>query len=273
VVVRKAHLLGISRGDGVGTSVLGLLDQVLMSLLGESATLLGVKVDVIGPDLEGIAVAVGGEIGREVDVDADLMVLQSNEGQVQTGVPVEEKQEGQEDLLTRDTGGHLGVGRLLGLIVVEGIVHAPPFLVLLVDALTTNGQLDVVDRTLSDPVTVIGGIVSGGVGSEGLQFDVHVTNQITVPGDGYGDTAGARGSTVDGLLDVLHREVGVAFIDSLEKSDLRVSGKVDVLSAVSYELHETTGHFVSCCIIHRENNYDQFRTSAKFLVSSFLSVR
>jgi hypothetical protein len=26
------------------------------------------------------------------------------------------------------------------------------------------------------------------------------------------------------------------------------------LSAVSYELHKTTGHFESCCTISRENN-------------------
>jgi hypothetical protein len=35
----------------------------------------------------------------------------------------------------------------------------------------------------------------------------------------------------------------------LEKSNLRVSGKVDILGAISDELHETTGHFVSCCTI------------------------
>jgi hypothetical protein len=35
----------------------------------------------------------------------------------------------------------------------------------------------------------------------------------------------------------------VAAVDRLEKSYLRVSGKVDVLGAVSDELHETTGHF------------------------------
>jgi hypothetical protein len=79
VVVREAHLLGGGGIDGVGTGVLDLLDEVLVTLLGEAATLLGVKVDVVGPDLEDRRVEEGGEIGREVDVDADLVVLEGNE--------------------------------------------------------------------------------------------------------------------------------------------------------------------------------------------------
>jgi len=78
VVVREAHLLGGRGIDGVGTGVLDLLDEVLVTLLGESATLLSVKVDVVGPDLEDGLVKEGVEIGREVNIDAHLMVLQSN---------------------------------------------------------------------------------------------------------------------------------------------------------------------------------------------------
>jgi len=259
VVVRQTHLLGLSRRNSVSTSVLHLLDQVFVTLLGESATLFGVQVDVVGPHLEGVGVTVGREIGRQVDVNADLMVLQGNQRQEQTGVAVEEEEEGKEDLLTRDTSGHLGVGRLLGLIVVEGIVHAPPLLVLLVDALTTDGQFNVVDGTLGDPVTVIGYVFGRGVGGERLEFNVHITDQITVTGDSHRHATGVGGSTVDGLLDVLHREVSVALVNRLKESYLRVTGKVDVLSAISYELHETTSHFESCCSIHRENNSGQTR--------------
>jgi hypothetical protein len=68
VVVREAHLLGGGGIDGVGTGVLNLLDEVLVTLLGEAATLLGVKVDVVGPDLEDRRVEEGGEIGREVSM-------------------------------------------------------------------------------------------------------------------------------------------------------------------------------------------------------------
>ena len=241
VVVGEADLLGLTGGDGVGTSVLHLLDQVLVTLLGEATTLLGVEVDVVGPHLERVGVAVGGEIGGEVDVDAHLVVLKGDEREVETGVAVEEEQEGKVDGAGRG-GGHLRVGGLLGLIEVKLGVQAPPLLVVLVDTLTTNGKLDVVDGTLGDEVAVISRVGGDGVGSHRGELDVHVTDEITVTGDGDGHAAGIGGSTVDGLLDVLHREVGVALVFRLKKSYLGVTGKVDILGAVSYELHETTGH-------------------------------
>jgi len=119
-----------------------------------------------------------------------------------------------------------------------------------VDALTTDGKLNVVDGTLGNPSGVSGSHTRG----LDLEFDVHVTDEITVTGDSHGDATGISGSTVDGLLDVFHREVGVALVFGLEEGHLGVTGKVNILGAVSYELHKTTGHFESCCTIHRENN-------------------
>ena len=249
MVVRKADLLGGSRVNSVGTSVLDLLDQVFMTLLGEAATLFGVQVDVVGPHLEHGGVTVGVEVGRQVDVNADLVVLESNQGQVQTGVAVEEEEQGQVDSLADRRSGHLTVRSLLGRVQVKLRVQTPPLLVVFVDALTTDGQLDVVDRTLGDPAR-------GGVSSRlGLEFDVHVTDKVTVTSDSHGHATGVGGSTVDGLLDVLHREVSVALVFGLEEGNFGVTGKVDVLSAVSYELHETTSHFESCCTIYREINF------------------
>jgi len=250
VVVREADLLGLAGIDGVGTGVLDLLDQVLVTLLGEAATLLSVKVDVVSPHLEDGGVKVGVEIGREVDVDAHLVVLEGNEGQVETGVAVEEEDEGQ----VHGGGGgsgHLSPVSLLGLVQVKLGVHAPPLLVVLVDTLATDGQLDVVDRTLSDPVAVVGGVGSRGVGGEREKLDVHVTDEITVAGDGDGDAAGVGGSTVDGLLDVLHREVGVALVLRLVEGDFGVASQVDILGTVSYELHETAGH-CECFVLYTE---------------------
>ena len=255
VVVGEADLLGLTGGDGVGTGVLDLLDEVLMTLLGEAATLLGVEVDVVSPHLEHVGVAVGGEVGGEIDVDADLVVLEGNEGEVETGVAVEEEEEGKVDSLAVDGSGHLTASRLLGLIEVKLGVEAPPLLVVLVDALTTDGKLDVVDGALGDPASKLRGV------DIGLELDVHVTDKITVAGNGDGDATGVSGSTVDGLLDVLHREVSVALVFRLEEGHLRVTGKVNILGTVRYELHETTSHFESFCTIYRENNFGRMRIS------------
>ena len=271
VVVGEADLLGTGRGDGVSTGVLHLLDQVLVTLLGEAATLLSVEVDVVSPHLEGVGVAVGGEIGREVDVDADLVVLERDEGEVETGVAVEEEEEGEVDGLTGDTSGHLTVRSLLGLVEVKLGVQTPPLLVVLVDTLTTDGKLDVVDGTLGDEVAVTS-IRGAGGGDRRLELEVHVTDKVTVTGDSDGHATGVGGSTVDGLLDVLHREVGVALVFRLVESHLRISGKVDILGAVSYELHKTTGHFESFCTICGENNSATFRDQI-FLGLDKMSVR
>lgn len=261
VVVRQADLLGTTGGNSVGTSVLDLLDQVFVTLLGEPATLFGVQVHVVGPHLEGLHIKEGGEIGRQVNVNAHLMVLQRDQRQVQSGVPVEEEDQGQVHGLTGTRSGHLTPGSLLGLIQVKLGVHAPPLLVVLVDALTTDGQFNVVDGTLGDPVAVIDEGRRGSVGRRRFELDVHVTDKVTVTGDSHGHASGVGGSTVDGLLDVLHCEVSVALVFRLEEGNFGVTGKVDVLSAVSDELHETTSHFESCCTLYRENNSGQMRIS------------
>jgi len=59
VVVREANLLrGTSGGHSVGASVLNLLNEVLMTLLRKSPTLLSVEVNVISPDLEGAVISI-----------------------------------------------------------------------------------------------------------------------------------------------------------------------------------------------------------------------
>ena len=250
VVVGEALVLGSAgRGHGVRASVLHLLNEVLVTLLGEAAALLGVKVDVVGPDLEHVLVEVGLHVRGEIEINADLVVLEGNKGEVETRVAVEEEDEGEVDSLTVKTSGHLTPVSLLGLIEVKLGVQTPPALVVLVNALTTNGKLSGRDGTLGNPARV--GTESEGVGrsSIGLELEVHVTDKITVAGNSHGDATGVGGSTVDGLLDVLHREVSVALVNRLEESNLGVTSEVHILGTVSDELHKTTGHFESFCTI------------------------
>ena len=267
VVVGEADLLGAGGINGVNTSVLDLLDQVLVALLRKTTTLLGVEVDIISPHLEDTLVEVGLHVRGEVEIDADLVVLERDEGEVETGVAVEEEHEGEEDGLAILGGGELTVSGLLGLVEVKLGVEAPPLLVLLVYTLTTDGKLDGGDRTLGDPAS------SRGASSRlRLELDIHVTDEITVAGNSHGNAAGVAGVTVESLLDVLHREVGVALVFRLVESDLGVTSKVDILGTVSYELHKTTGHFESFCTICRENNSATFRDQI-FLGLDKMSVR
>ena len=241
VVVGEADLLGVAGSrEGISAGVLHLLDEVLVTLLGEAATLLGVEVDVVGPDLEGGAIGVGRELGREVEVETDLVVLQGNEGKRETRVTVKEEDQRKEHLTVVDRGGgHLTPSGLLGLIEVKLGVQTPPALVVLVDALTTNGKFHILDSTLGGPAVIEGTRSGGSLENRGLslELNIHVGDEITVTGDRDGDAAGVGGSTVHGLLDVLHREVSVALVNRLEEGNLGVTGKVDILGTIGNELH------------------------------------
>ena len=157
VVVAEALVGGGARSHGVGASVLDLLDEVLVTLLREASAFLSVEVHVVRPDLEHGGAQVGVEGGRQIEVNAHFVVLKGNEWEVQTWVAVEEEDQGQVHSLTGERSGHLTPVRLLGLVQVKLGVQSPPALVVLVDALTTDGQFSGRDRTLGDPVAVITG--------------------------------------------------------------------------------------------------------------------
>ena len=246
VVVGQSDLLGRVGRDRIGASVLHLLDQVFVTLLGESSTLFSVEVDVVGPHLEDGRVQERIEFRSQVKVDSDFVVLQGNQWQGQSWVSVEEKDEWQEDLSgirggSVNSGSHFTPVSLGRIGQVQFGVQSPPSLVVLIDSLTTDRQFSVLDRTLSDPRRTSGtACTNSGLG---LEFDVHVTDQITVSGDSHGNATGIGGGTVDSLFDVFHREVSVAFVNRLEESDFWVTSQVDILGAIGDELHETTGHF------------------------------
>jgi len=243
---------------GVAAGVLDLLDQVLVALLGEAAALLRVQVDVVGPDLK-VGAEVGGVVRSQVKVQADLVVLQGNQGQVQTWVAVEEEQQRQvhAGLVTVDTAvrcrahavdtrcgrAHLTPAILVRLVEEDLGIQAPPGLVVLVDALATDGHLDIGQGALGDPARVEHGVVRGSVGGDWDEAHIHVANQVTVASNSNRHTARVGRGTVDRLLDVLHREVGVALVDRLKESHLGLTRQIHILGAVSYELHKSSCHF------------------------------
>lgn len=97
VVEVQADLVS-SVTDALLTSELQLLDQVLVRDLGETATLIGIKVDVINVHGSGIQAQVGqGRVSGDnqfaawakLNADLNFMVLQSNQRKGKTDVAVE----------------------------------------------------------------------------------------------------------------------------------------------------------------------------------------
>jgi hypothetical protein len=86
------------------------------------------------------------------------MVLESNKRKIKSGVAIEEKDERKVYIPSGSTegvgGGELGPVSLLGIIEVKLRIQPPPPLVVPVNALTTDGKLNSLDRTLCSPATI-----------------------------------------------------------------------------------------------------------------------
>ena len=228
--------------------MLYLLNEVLVTLLCETAALLSVEEDVVCPDGWLGSAEVGGVVGGTVNVEANLVVLKGNEWEVETRVAVEEEDEWEIDdtlgagrligSLWVGEGGHLVVLNLVLVGEVELGVHAPPSLEVLVNALTTDGELNRREGTLSDPAGVGDGVVGSEVKAVGRgQLGIHVADEITVASNGDGNALVVASSTVDGLGNDFHSEVGVALVHRLEESNFGITGEVNILSTIRHKLH------------------------------------
>ena len=292
VVEVDLDLIG-RRSDRLITGVLELLNEVLMGVLGHLSALVSVQEDEINVDgggNKGLLVGSGdsqrdtGGVandisdspqaltnGSEVDVDLNLVVLESNEGKSKTGVSAETEEEGnvqgglRESLsgganLAGASSGSAGsvdigegrvshVGELSGvadhLVVTslllrresELIPDVHPVTILAVNSLASNLNLNLSNELLTGVIQPTG-IHVGARGSHGLvnlgesNLDIGAVGKISISGDGATNTATEIGLAVESLLDGLHREVGVASVRHLPESNLGVSSKENILCAV-----------------------------------------
>uniref|UniRef100_A0A6C0CU96 Uncharacterized protein n=1 Tax=viral metagenome TaxID=1070528 RepID=A0A6C0CU96_9ZZZZ len=249
--------------EGVGTrfvtSELELFDQVFMRYLGESAALISVKVYIVYIEFRRERRSQCGVITyrgkrREFNVDLNFVVLERNEGERKTRVAAEPELKGNVQF-TSSSGGQVKVvvggthggiytayHSLVAIIVTRGlgelVPDVEPVTVVLVDALTTDFDFYGFDELMTNPFVV-------SVGSTEFTqryLEVHAVDEITVAGYSAGYSVAETYITVEGLYHRLHGEVGVATVNYFEESNLGVTGKVDILSAVGYELHKSSSH-------------------------------
>ena len=194
----QLYLVGRAR-DGLRTSVLDLLDEVLVALLGEAAALLRVEVHVVNIQRgsgQGLGISrerranarlrIGAVLPRlEVHIDADLVILERNQGNRKTRVAAEpELQRDVERLVGRSLAGDardgglrrgaggierntsraLHQGEVVGVADerVKGLHRAGlrrelgpdlhPVTILAVNALTTDFNLNLLDEAVADVV-------------------------------------------------------------------------------------------------------------------------
>jgi hypothetical protein len=68
--------------------------------------------------------------------------------------------------------------------------------------------------------------------------------KISVTGDGAGDTPSEISLAIESLLNGFHGKVGVTPVGHLPVSNLGVTSKVNILCAVSNQLHQTSSHVI-----------------------------
>ena len=212
--------------------------------------------------------------GVELEVDTDLVVLEGDQGQRKTRVAAEPELKGDVQGVLRGTvehlvgrvglatralvvarlttldeevrelghvTNHLGVAGLETRLLGELIPDLEPLAIVLVDTLTTDLELDVVDEVVASPVEPAELSTRAVRGQElhlrESRLEVHTVDQITVALDRARDLLAEVGGAVEGILNRLHGEVGVSAVHNLEESDLGITSQVHILSAVSDELH------------------------------------
>ena len=295
VVEVELELVG-RRRDRLGARELERLDQVLVGDLGELAALVRVEVDVVDVERGGLEVGRGdavtdlvrvGQQGRvvpaevaevvEVEVDADLVVLERDQGERKTRVAAEPELEGDVERVRRrareelgrlvglaggavvlaaraalleevrelgNVANHLGIAGLLASLLRELIPDVEPVAIVLVDALATNLDLNSLDKIVSNPVepAELGARAVAGLDlNRGeRRLEVHAVDQVAVALDRARHTLAEARRAVEGVLDGLHREVRVAAVHDLEERDLGVTREVNILGTVGDELHQAT---------------------------------
>ena len=280
------------RSDRLITGVLELLNEILMGVLSHLSALVSVQEDEIDIDGGGnkrLLVSIGDGLRSssgdkrlnspqaltnrsEVNVDLDLVVLEGNQRQSQTGVSAEPEEEGDVEgglrkrfaggaNLTGSSGGSArsvdvgesgvgDVGKLSGVsnhLVITGLLlrrqselvpDVHPVTILAVNSLASNLNLNLGNELLTGVVQptgidiTTGGVLHGLVNLGESNLDIGAVGKISVSGDGATNTATEVGLAVESLLDGLHREVGVASVRHLPESNLGVSSKENILCAV-----------------------------------------
>mgnify|MGYP007047654000 CR=1 FL=1 len=247
VVKVEADLVGASLNSFV-TSELELFDEHFVRSLSEAAAFISIEVDVVYEErcLE-VTYRVCGSHFRfssELDVDADFVVLKSDERESESWVTVKEEDERDIELTTSESGCtiilcyHLLVAITLFLRSGKFGPDFEPVGVMLINLLTTDVEFNFFQETVTSRVDI------SFTRSEVWEscFNPAISDEVTIAADISGSFTAEVSVTVKGLFYRFASEVSVTAVDYFEESDLWVTSEVNILSAVSDELHETTTH-------------------------------
>ena len=276
--------------DRLGARVLHLLNQILVALLGEAAALLRIEVNVVNIDRRGRKRLGRHRVRRtnrrlgilavlprlEVDVDADLVILERNERDRHTRVAAEPELERDVERLgrralardardrrlrrrarriksntratlhehkvvrvTNDRVEHLDVTRIRG----ELRPDLHPVTILAVNALTTDLKLNLLDEAVTNVAQPAETCTARSkIDLREHNLDIRLVHEIGVTVDDSRYTLVKIGLAVKSYFNRLDCKVRVAFVKNFPEGNLGVTRDIDVLSTIRYKLHKTTRH-------------------------------
>ena len=234
-VADHVHVVGAVGGGIVPQQVLDVvelqIDTHLVVLEGDqrqSQTRVAAEPE-LQRDVEGVLGGTGQQVAGHVGLTAGTVVvarLTSLDDQV-----------GQLGHVTH----HLGVAGLLARLLGQLIPDVQPVTVVLVDTLSANLELHPVNQVVPHPVQpaergtrAVSGLEGHG-GQGGL--NIHAVDQVTIALNGAGHLVAETGVAVPGVLNGLHGEVSMTTVNKLEKGNLGISSQVNILCAISHQLH------------------------------------
>ena len=148
----------------------------------------------------------------------------------------------------RNVTNHVGVAGFVARGLGKFVPDVEPVAVVLVDALATDFNFDVLDEDVAEPIqpaeTIHATRASRDNNLRDGDLEVHAVHEITVTGDRAGHALAEISRAVERLFDGFHGEVGVATVNHFKEGNLRVAGKIDVLSTISDQLHKTSTHCI-----------------------------
>ena len=214
------------------TRELKLLDEVLVGDLRESASLVGVEVDVV--DVEGGGVERLGGAGdasggaREFDDQLDLVVLERYQRQGQAWISAKPELKRNVKGARVAGGGAVSDGNTVNHFAVtvpvacglgEFVPDVEPLAVVLVNALATDLTFDGGNELVAEGI----GISVSAVEFGEVYLDVDTVDEITVSGHRARNLLAVVRGTIELLIDGLHTEVRVPSIDHFPKGNLWIT--------------------------------------------------
>ena len=277
-VIERQIQTGLGRCHRLRQGVLELLNQVLVRVLGKAAALVRVQVDVVNVDGRILRGREGGRRSRDSspaarlnqvgglakpDIEVDVVVLERNERQGQTGIAVEPESEGDVENRRATVAGRQrarGTDRtrkelvsLHALIIAgrQALPEVPPLTVVTVNDLSTDLHLNLLQHEVSQaahaagcPLDVVRRTRRRCCRVRQRHLEVRAVDQVSVAVHDGDHTLSVLGRAREVDTHCLHREVGVPLVHDLPEGDVRIASDVSVLCTVGNELKKTTAHCV-----------------------------